>query len=127
MTVNHDVAGSSPAGGATKHLQSQVLISLVAKQPLNHEFNTAIPNVRYPAKVTHIAYGICKYAANGEISLYCNMVLIINVKSSISQTNASENARKLKNIMLHVKFNIKLIAYVFNALFFCSVEAEVLL
>ena len=40
MTVNHDVAGSSPAGGARKkHLQKQVLFSV--KRTLRYMKNEA--------------------------------------------------------------------------------------
>ena len=67
-----------------------------------------IASVRYPAKVTQSAYGICKYAAILSILKYSTIVLMISASSSNNHINARRYAPKLKNIMLQAKLTIKL-------------------
>ena len=72
--------------------------------------------LRYPAKATHTAYGICRYAAIGETFMYAIIVFMIVNKSAIRQMKAARNALKRKNMSVHEKLSIRLRAYIVRAL-----------
>ena len=68
----------------------------------------AILKVKYPAKATQTAYGICNRAAVLSIVIYSRMFFIIRYSSNIIQIKARKYAPKLKKIILHAKFTIRL-------------------
>ena len=81
-------------------------------------------NVKYPANATHTAYGICKNEAFLSIVLYSLIVFKIRTSSNSIHRKAMKKAPKLKNIILHAKFTIRLEAYVESALLTASGIAE---
>ena len=91
------------------------LIILIYKLPFSffafarYLFKYQMAKLRYPANVTHKAYGICKYAAVLFILLYAVIVLTTRNNSKISQKKASRKVRKRKKMILQLKLMTRLI------------------